>query len=177
MAICRVRSRRCRTPLTLTSALQNSHSAPERFAWLGASALGLGLLALAPVSCGAPQSEAGPSRAGSGATTAPPRPSGGLKAGRIAVSGRLAPDVIRAVMRDEFGHFRECYESLPPPRPVVVSTLNFTIGAAGHVTAGHVDSEASPLLGQCLERVMLAIRFPPPQAGEVTVDYPMHFGP
>jgi hypothetical protein len=60
---------------------------------------------------------------------------------------------------------------------VVLSTLNFTIGAAGNVTAGHVDSEASPVLGQCLERVMLAIRFPAPQAGDVTVGYPMQFAP
>lgn len=85
---------------------------------LGASALGLGLAALAPASCGAPQAEAGPSRvqgaAGSGPTAAPPSHSWDLKAGRIAVSGRLAPDVIRAVMRDQFGRFRECYETLPP---------------------------------------------------------------
>jgi hypothetical protein len=60
---------------------------------------------------------------------------------------------------------------------VVLSTLNFTIGPAGDVTAGHVDSEASPALGQCLERVMLAMRFPAPAAGDVTVDYPVQFGP
>jgi beta-lactamase regulating signal transducer with metallopeptidase domain len=165
----------------LTSSSRQIHSAPKRFALLSASALGLGLAALAPASCGAPQAEADLSRvqgaAGSGPTTAPPSHSWDLKAGRIAVSGRLAPDVIRAAMRDEFGRFRECYETLPQPRPVVVSTLSFTIGAAGNVTAGHVDSEASPLLGQCLERVMLAIRFPAPKAGDVTVDYPMQFGP
>jgi beta-lactamase regulating signal transducer with metallopeptidase domain len=164
----------------LTSSSRQIHSAPKRFALLGASALGLGLAALAPVSCGAPQAEAGPSRvggaAGSGPTTAPPSHSGELKAGRIAVSGRLPPAVIRAVMRDEFGRFRECYETLPQPRPVVVSKLSFTIGAAGNVTAGHVESEASPVLGQCLERVMLAIRFPAPEAGDVTVDYPVQFG-
>jgi beta-lactamase regulating signal transducer with metallopeptidase domain len=158
----------------LTSSSRQIHSAPKRFVLLGASALGLGLAALAPASCGAPQAGGA---AGSGPTTAPPSHSSDLKAGRIAVSGRLAPDVIRAVMRDEFGRFRECYESLPEPRPVVVSTLNFTIGAAGNVTAGHVDSEASPVLGQCLEHVMLAMRFPAPAAGDVTVGYPMQFGP
>ena len=151
----------------LTSSSRRIHAAPKRFALLGASALGLGLAALAPASCGAPQAEA----------TAPPSHSGDLKAGRIAVSGRLAPDVIRAVMRDEFGRFRECYKTLPRPRPVLVSKLNFTIGAAGNVTAGHVDSEASPVLGQCLERVMLAIRFPAPVGGDVTVGYPVQFGP
>jgi beta-lactamase regulating signal transducer with metallopeptidase domain len=165
----------------LTSSSRQVHSAPKRFALLGASALGLGLAALAPASCGAPQAEAGPSRvrgaAGSEPTTAPPSDSGDLKAGRIAVSGSLAPDVIRAVMRDEFGRFRECYETLPQPRPAVASKLNFTIGAAGNVTAGHVDSEASPVLGQCLERVLLAMRFPAPKAGDVTVGYPVQFGP
>lgn len=101
----------------------------------------------------------------------------GVKAGRIAVSGRLPPDVIRAVMREQLGRFRECYETLPPPRPVVMSALEFTIGAKGNVTAGHVKSEASPELGQCLERVMLALHFPAPEAGEVTVGYPMQFAP
>jgi hypothetical protein len=160
---------------------RQTHSAPKRFAVLGAAALGLGLVALAPASCGAPQAEAGPSRArgaaGSGTTTAPAAHSWDLEAGRMAVSGNLAPEVIRAAMRDEFGRFRECYEGLPEPRPVVAPTLNFTIGAAGNVTAGHVDSGASPVLGQCLERVMLAIRFPAPKAGDVTVGYPMQFGP
>jgi hypothetical protein len=41
-------------------------------------------------------------------------------------------------------------------------------------TGGHVEA---PVLGQCLERVMLAIRFPAPKAGDVTVDYPLQFGP
>jgi hypothetical protein len=60
---------------------------------------------------------------------------------------------------------------------VVVSKLSFTIGATGNVTAAHVGSETSPALGQCLERVLLAIRFPAPKAGDVTVDYPVQFGP
>ncbi len=103
--------------------------------------------------------------------------SGELKAGDVQASGGLAPRVIRDVMRNELDRFRECYATLPPPRPVVVSKLNFTIGAAGNVTAGHVESEASPALGQCLERVMLALRFPAPKAGDVTVGYPLQFGP
>ena len=110
-------------------------------------------------------------------TTAAPSHSVDLKVGRIAVSGPLPPAVIRAVMRDEFSRFRECYATLPQPRPVVTSTLHFTIGAEGNVTAGHVESEASPVLGQCLERVMLALHFPAPNAGDVTVGYPMLFAP
>ncbi|HEU4581536.1 MAG TPA: AgmX/PglI C-terminal domain-containing protein [Polyangiaceae bacterium] len=165
----------------LTSSSRQTHSAPKRFALFGASALGLGLAALAPASCGAPQAEAGPSRAagvaGSGATAAPPSHSAELQAGRIAVSGAMAPAVIRAVLRDQFGHFRECYEGLPQPRPAVASNLNFTIGAAGNVTAGQVDSAASPALGQCLERVLLALHFPAPRAGDVSVEYPMQFEP
>lgn len=165
----------------LTSSSRQIHSAPKRFALLGASALGLGLAALAPASCGAPPAEAGPTQLESGegseAITAPPSQDWELKAGRVMVSGRLAPDVIRGVMRDELDLFRECYETLPDPRPVVVSTLNFTIGSAGNITAGHVDSEASPVLGQCLEGAMLPIRFPPPEDGEVTVRYTMQFGP
>jgi len=100
-----------------------------------------------------------------------------LKAGRIEVSGRLPPAVIRTVLHHELGRFRECYEALPQPRPVVISTLHFTIGSEGNVTSGHVDSEASPMLGQCLERVMFALHFPAPTDGDVTVGYPVQFGP
>jgi hypothetical protein len=169
----------------LTSSSRQIHSTPrrvERFVSFGSAALGLALAALASsASCGAPQAEAGPSRvqgvAGSAPTIAPLSQSVDTKAGRIAVSGALAPQVIRGVMREQFGRFRACYESLPQPRPVVSSDLNFTIGAAGDVTAGHVDSEASPALGQCLERVVLALHFPAPKAGDVTVEYPVQFGP
>jgi hypothetical protein len=38
-------------------------------------------------------------------------------------------------------------------------------------------AEASPELGQCVERVMLAVRFPAPSGGDVTVGYPVLFGP
>jgi hypothetical protein len=109
--------------------------------------------------------------------TAAPSHAVDVKVGRIVVSGRLPPAVIRAVMHDEFRRVRECYETLPQPRPVVMSSLNFTIGAEGKVTAGHVDAESSPVLGQCLERIMLALHFPAPQAGDVTVVYPMLFAP
>jgi hypothetical protein len=103
--------------------------------------------------------------------------SGDLKAGTVEASGGMAPEVIRAVMRDELGRFRECYDNLPRPRPMVVAKLNFTIGRSGNVTAGHVDSEASPELGRCLERVLFTIRFPAPKAGDVTVGYPLQFWP
>jgi hypothetical protein len=130
---------------------------------------------------GAPAAEAAPRAgrgvAGSGTSLAAPSHSVDMKAGRIEVAGGLAPSLIRAVMRDQLGRFRDCYESLPPPRPVVSSKLNFTIGAAGNVTAGHVDSEASPALGKCLEGVMFEMRFPAPRAGDVTVGYPVQFAP
>jgi hypothetical protein len=66
---------------------------------------------------------------------------------------------------------------LPEPRPAIGAKLHFTIGAAGSVAAGHVDSEASPALGQCLERALLAVQFPAPEDGEVTVGYPVLFAP
>jgi hypothetical protein len=163
----------------LTSSSRQKQSTPKRLAWFAASVLGLGLAVLATGSCGAPQPLPSPARGGEGsaAETAKPNPSWDLKAGRIVVSGAIAPDAIRAVLRNELGRFRDCYDRLPQPRPVVVSTLRFTIGAAGQVTAGRVDSEQSPALGACLERVVLAMQFPSPTDGDVTVDYPMQFGP
>ena len=118
-----------------------------------------------------------PEEAAAPHTTVAPSHSVNLKAGRMTVSGRLPAAVIRAVLGAEFGRFRECYAALPHPRRVLRSALNFTIGPEGNVTAGHVESEASPALGQCLERLMLALHFPAPTAGDVTVRYPLRFAP
>jgi beta-lactamase regulating signal transducer with metallopeptidase domain len=93
------------------------------------------------------------------------------------ISQRLAPEVIRKVVRDHYEGFRGCYEQLGQPLPATKARLNFTIGRDGKVSDGEVESEEYPVLGQCLDIVMRSMVFPPPQDGIVTVAYPVAFAP
>ena len=91
------------------------------------------------------------------------------------VSHRLAPEVIRTVVRENYGAFRLCYEALPEPRPATRAKLSFTIGRDGSVVDGEVESPEYPSLGRCLDPAMRAMRFPEPKDGIVTVGYPLEF--
>jgi beta-lactamase regulating signal transducer with metallopeptidase domain len=93
------------------------------------------------------------------------------------VSQRLAPEVIRKVVRDYYTGFRDCYEALGHPLPDTHAKLNFTIGRNGKVSDGEVESKEHPALGKCLDGVMRSMVFPAPKDGIVTVGYPLMFAP
>jgi beta-lactamase regulating signal transducer with metallopeptidase domain len=93
------------------------------------------------------------------------------------VSQRLAPEVIRKVVRDYYDGFRACYEELGHPLPDTWATMKFTIARDGKVSDGEVESPEHPSLGKCLDGVMRSMVFPPPQDGIVTVAYPLAFAP
>ena len=92
-------------------------------------------------------------------------------------ASRLPPEKIHEVVRNHYPDFKRCYERLPQPRPTLRVKLHFTIGVDGRVDEGHVDSEASPPLGSCIEPVMRGFVFPSPEGGVVTVAYPVEFAP
>lgn len=91
------------------------------------------------------------------------------------VSQRLAPEVIRGVVRDHYDAFRACYEALGNPLPDAQATMRFTISREGKVSDGEVKSEEHPALGKCLDPVMRSMVFPAPEDGIVTVEYPLAF--
>jgi hypothetical protein len=93
------------------------------------------------------------------------------------VSQRLAPEVIRKVVRDYYPGIRQCYEALGQPLPATRAKLNFTIARDGKVSDGEVESKEYPALGKCLDGVMRSMVFPPPKDGIVTVGYPLEFAP
>lgn len=93
------------------------------------------------------------------------------------VSQRLDPEVIRKVVRDSYGGFRDCYEALGHPLPDTWAKLNFTIARDGKVSDGEVESPEYPALGKCLDPVMRSMVFPAPKDGIVTVGYPLMFAP
>jgi beta-lactamase regulating signal transducer with metallopeptidase domain len=94
-----------------------------------------------------------------------------------AVGGRIDRRVVAKVIHDHFPAFRACYERFLDPNAIVRAEMHFTIGATGAVTGAHIDAEGAPLLGTCMEPVMLHFRFPPPEGGAQTVVFPIAFAP
>jgi beta-lactamase regulating signal transducer with metallopeptidase domain len=94
-----------------------------------------------------------------------------------ALGGGVDRHIIAKVMHDHFPAFKACYERFLDRKAVVRAEMHFTIGATGAVTGGHIDTEGAPLLGTCMEPVMLHFMFPPPEGGAQTVVIPIAFAP
>lgn len=116
------------------------------------------------------------------------RPSGGhrtsvprLREAVAEVSGRLPPDTIRRVVRQNHSRLRLCYEKGLMTNPTLTGRVNvrFVIGSEGRVT--HVTEAGSDLpdagVTRCVTRAFQDIGFPRPEGGVVTVIYPISFHP
>jgi hypothetical protein len=97
------------------------------------------------------------------------------------VNGRLAPEVIQRVVRQNFGRFRFCYESGLRANPSLEGrvVVKFVIDRSGAVSlsasAGGDLPDAS--VTACVVRAFTDLSFPTPEAGMVTVVYPIVFTP
>ncbi len=105
-----------------------------------------------------------------------------IKLGATSVSGRLPPEVIRRIVRQNFGRFRLCYENGLRTKPTLEGrvTVSFTIERDGAVSS--VASDRSTTLPDakavaCVTRAFLGLSFPQPEAGIVRVVYPILFSP
>ncbi len=113
---------------------------------------------------------------GSHQTTAPQ-----LRQGAVTVSGRLPPEVVQRIVRQNFGRFRLCYEAGLRNNPNLQGrvTARFTIakdGSVGPATDGGSDLPDQSVVA-CVLRGMSGLSFPQPDSGEVTVSYPINFSP
>jgi len=106
----------------------------------------------------------------------PPR----VRMGATSVSGRLPPEVIQRIVRQNFGRFRACYQDglLSNPDLAGRVVIRFVIGRDGRVSSASVnratlDDEA---VTQCLAESFNRLTFPQPAGGKVTVSYPIVFG-
>lgn len=106
---------------------------------------------------------------------------GSVRAGATSVSGRLPPEVIQRIVRQNQGRFRACYEdglSRDPKLEGRVS-VRFVIGQDGTVSS--VTSNGSdlpdPKVVACVVRVFDRMTFPAPEGGIVSVSYPLMFRP
>lgn len=104
-----------------------------------------------------------------------------IRQGALTVNGRLPPEVIKRIIRQNFGRFRLCYENGLRLNPVVQGRVStkFVIGADGSVTTAADAGSDMPdqNVVQCVIRAHGNLSFPQPEGGIVTVVSPIIFNP
>jgi hypothetical protein len=106
-----------------------------------------------------------------------PTESSRVSAGSLTVSGRLPPKVVGDVVRGNFGRFRMCHEQAMASTPGLTGTVRarFVIGRDGNVAnVGDGGSDVTDAgLKRCVLSAFSGLSFPKPEAGIVTVVYPV----
>ncbi|MBK6461392.1 MAG: AgmX/PglI C-terminal domain-containing protein [Myxococcales bacterium] len=104
-----------------------------------------------------------------------------LRQGATQVNGRLPPEVIQRIVRQNFGRFRLCYENGLRTNPALTGrvAVKFVIDRSGAVsTAQDGGSDLSDrAVVSCVVRGFGNLSFPQPEGGIVTVVYPITFSP
>ncbi len=104
-----------------------------------------------------------------------------VRMGTSTVSGRLPPEVIQRIVRQNYGRFRMCYEQGLARNPNLEGrvAVRFVIGRDGAVSnAANGGSDLSDSgVVECVVRAYYGLSFPRPQDGIVTVVYPIMFSP
>jgi pSer/pThr/pTyr-binding forkhead associated (FHA) protein len=120
---------------------------------------------------------AGHGRLGGSHKTSAPK----VRMGATTVSGRLPPEVIQRIVRQNFGRFRMCYEQGLARNPNLEGRVaaRFVIGrdgAVSNVSNGGSDLPDSGVVS-CVLSAFYGLSFPQPEGGIVTVVYPIMLAP
>ncbi|MCS6900867.1 MAG: AgmX/PglI C-terminal domain-containing protein, partial [Myxococcales bacterium] len=97
------------------------------------------------------------------------------------VSGRIAPEIIQRIVRQNFGQFRLCYENGLRSNPGLAGrvAVRFLIDRSGRVTS--VANAGSDLpdstVVACVVRSFSGLSFPEQESGIVSVTYPISLAP
>ena len=101
--------------------------------------------------------------------------------GQTSVSGRLPPEVIQRIVRQNFGRFRLCYENGLKGNPTLQGrvSVKFVIDRNGAVASSGDGGSDLPdtSVVTCVVRGFGNLSFPQPEGGTVSVVYPIVFGP
>ncbi|WP_394831858.1 AgmX/PglI C-terminal domain-containing protein [Pendulispora rubella] len=104
-----------------------------------------------------------------------------IRQGTTQVNGRLPPEVIQRIVRQNFGRFRLCYENGMRTNPNLSGrvSVKFVIDRQGAVATASDGGSELPDQGvvQCVVRGFGNLSFPQPEGGIVTVVYPIIFSP
>ena len=103
------------------------------------------------------------------------------KTGKTEVNGRLPGEVIQRIVRQNYGRFKNCYESALRTNPSLTGrvAVNFAIGRDGAVMTAQDGGSDMPdqSVISCVTRGFMNLSFPQPEGGIVTVKYPLVFTP
>jgi hypothetical protein len=104
-----------------------------------------------------------------------------VRHGRVTVSGRLPPEVVARIVRQNYGRFRLCYENGLRDNPNLQGQVGvrFVIGrdgAVGDARNGGSDLPDNRVV-QCVVRAFMGLSYPQPESGIVTVMYTVLFSP
>ncbi|HEU4412620.1 MAG TPA: AgmX/PglI C-terminal domain-containing protein [Polyangiaceae bacterium] len=101
--------------------------------------------------------------------------------GATVVGGRLAPETVQRIVRQNFGRFRMCYENGLKVNPSLQGrvAVRFVIGRDGAVASVANGGSDLPDAGvvSCVVRSFGSLSFPQPEGGVVTVVYPLTLTP
>lgn len=104
-----------------------------------------------------------------------------LRQGATTVNGKLPPEVIQRIVRQNFGRFRLCYENGLRTNPKLAGrvAVKFTIDRSGAVSkSGNGGSDLIDTnVIACVVKGFSNLSFPQPESGEVIVVYPIIFSP
>jgi len=104
-----------------------------------------------------------------------------MRSGTTTSSGRIPPEIIQRIIRQNFGRFKMCYERGLRGDPNLSGrvAVRFTIGRDGSVTQvanGGSDIPNGEVVG-CVVNSFKGLSFPAPESGIVTVGYSISLSP
>ena len=103
-----------------------------------------------------------------------------LREGAVTVTGDLPPEVVRRIVRQNFGRFRVCYQNGLRTNPALAGgvTAKFIVDYTGAVASVTDGGSSLPDAGvrDCVLRAVGGLSFPSPSdGGRVIVVYPIEF--
>ena len=109
------------------------------------------------------------------------RPPSTMRIGKTEVSGRLPPEVIQRIVRQNYGRFRMCYEQGLARNPNLEGRVQVRFVISREGTVSNVQNGGSDLpdstVTNCVIGAYYGLSFPQPEGGIVTVSYPIMFQP
>jgi hypothetical protein len=110
-----------------------------------------------------------------------PKPLRVIPEGITHLNGRIPPEVIQRIVRQNYGRFRVCYENGLRTNPSLTGrvSVRFVIGRDGAVyQVGNAGSDMpNSAVVQCVASSFYGLSFLQPEGGIVTVVYPIMFTP
>ena len=119
----------------------------------------------------------GQGRLGGANATRPPQ----LQQVRVNVTGRLPPEIVQRIVRQNFGRFRLCYENGLRQNPVLEGRVSVRLVIDHSGSVASTQDSGSTLIDKsvvaCVIRGFGNLSFPQPEGGQVTVVYDLRFTP